>query len=360
MGSIYLRGNSWVVKYKDENDNWRRKSTGKKDLVTKTMAKEILKDIERKVMLGQHNMVKHQVPTLRTFSREYIDYQKNIKQNRSWQKDESHLRRFNQYWGDRKLSNISAKEIDDYKTIRLQQVKPATVNRELAALRHLFYLAEKWDKFYGKNPVAKSGLLKEDNLQERILSFEEEKLLIQNSSPHLVPILVTALNTGMRKMEVLTLTWKDIDFDKNFITIRKDISKSKKVRRIPMNSHLKGVLLKQKIKTQHTGYVFLTNEGLPYSPKNPSALKRAFGTACKKAGIKGLRFHDLRHTTATRMIENTGNIVAVSKILGHADIKTTMRYAHPEQSLIEALESLNQVFSERDGHKSGHIEDIKE
>ena len=78
------------------------------------------------------------------------------------------------------------------------------------------------------------------------------------------------------------------------------------------------------------------------------------------AGIKGLRFHDLRHTAATRMIENTGNIVAVSKILGHADIKTTMRYAHPEQSLIEALESLNQVFSEQDGHKSGHIEDIKE
>ncbi|MEE9175600.1 MAG: site-specific integrase, partial [Thermodesulfobacteriota bacterium] len=92
----------------------------------------------------------------------------------------------------------------------------------------------------------------------------------------------------------------------------------------------------------------------PYSPNNPSALKRTFGTACKKAGIEGLRFHDLRHTAATRMIENTGNIVAVSKILGHADIKTTMRYAHPEQSLIEALESLNQVFTKRDGHKSGH------
>ena len=320
MGCIYLRDNSWVVKYKDENGNWRRKSTGNKDLVTKTMAKEILKDIERKVMLGQYDMVKHQVPTLRTFSREYIDYQKNIKQNRSWQKDESHLRRFNSLWGDRKLSNISAKEIDDYKTIRLQQVKPATVNRELAALRHLFYLAEKWDKFYGKNPVAKSGLLKEDNLQERILSFEEEKLLIQNSSPHLVPILVTALNTGMRKMEVLTLTWKDINFDTNFITIRKDISKSKKVRRIPINTKLRGVLLKQKIKTQHSGNVFLTNEGLPYSPKNPSALKRTFGTARKKAGIEGLRFHDLRHTAATRMIENTGNRVAVCKILGHANI----------------------------------------
>ena len=360
MGSVYQRGNSWVLKYKDENGKYRCKSIGNKGVVTKTMAKEILKDIEHKIKLGQHDLVKHQIPTLSTFSKEYIEYQKNVNQKRSWSKDESHLRRFNLIWGDRKLSNITAKEIDDYKTIRLKQVKPSTVNRELAALRHLFYLAEKWDKFYGKNPVAKSGLLKEDNLQERILSFEEEQLLIQNSSPHLVPILVTALNTGMRKMEVLTLTWKDIDFDKSFITIRKTISKSKKVRRIPINSKLRGVLLKQKIKTQHSGYVFLTNEGLPYSAKNPSALKRTYGTACNKAGIKGLRFHDLRHTAATRMIENTGNIVAVSKILGHADIRTTMRYAHPEQSLIDATESLNRGLLERDGHKSGHIQKIKE
>lgn len=355
MGSVYMRGKSYIGKYKDENGEWVRKTLGRSPAINKTIAREKLKGIEHKVARGEYEQINAKIPTLRQFSIDYIRYQKVVKQKRSWKKDESHLKRFNQLWGERMLSKILAKDIDDFKSIRLQQVKPATVNRELAALRHLFYLAEKWDKFYGKNPVAKSGLLKEDNLQERILSFDEEKLLIQNSSPHLVPILITALNTGMRKMEVLTLTWDDIDFDKNYLTIRKDISKSKKTRRIPINSKLRSILLKKKIKTQQSGYVFLTNEGLPYSPKNPSALKRAFGTACKKAGIEGLRFHDLRHTAATRMIENTGNIVAVSKILGHADIKTTMRYAHPEQSLIEALESLNQVFSEQDGHKSGHI-----
>lgn len=355
MGSVYLRKNSWIIKYKDKNGKYRCKSIGNKDIVTKTMAKEILKDTEHKIKLGQYDLVQHEIPTLSTFSVEYIEYQKNVNQKRSWLKDESHLKRFNSIWGERKLSNITIKDIDDYKTIRLKQVKPSTVNRELAALRHLFYLAEKWDKFSGHNPVAKSGLLKEDNLQERILSFEEEELLIRNSSPHLVPILITALNTGMRKMEILTLTWDDINFDKNIIIIRKEISKSKRLRLIPINSKLRGTLLKQKIRTQHSGFVFLTNEGLPYSPKNPSALKRAFGTACKKAGIQGLRFHDLRHTAATRMIENTGNIVAVSKILGHADIKTTMRYAHPEQSLIDALESLNQISLDTDGNKSGHI-----
>lgn len=355
MGSVYPRGNSWAIKYKDDSGEWVKKSIGKKSLMTKTMAREILMDIERKILLGQYNMVKNKVATLRSISKDYIDYQKNVSQKRSWQKDESHINRFVSLWGDRKLSNISAIDIDNYKKIRLKEVKPSTVNRELAALRHLFNLAEKWEQFHGKNPVSKSGLLKEDNLQERILTFEEEEALITNSSPHLVPILVTALQTGMRKMEILTLTWKDVDIDKKIIIVRKDISKSKKERRIPISSKLKGILLKQKIKTQNSGSVFLTNEGQPYSPNNPSALKRAFGTACKKANINDLRFHDLRHTAATRMIENTGNIVAVSKILGHASIKTTMRYVHPNQSLIEAVESLNQTFLERDGHKSGHI-----
>ena len=68
----------------------------------------------------------------------------------------------------------------------------------------------------------------------------------------------------------------------------------------------------------------------------------------KKAEIEDLRFHDLRHTAGTRMIESTGNIVAASKILGHASIKTTMRYLHPEDSLKEAVESLSGFYSEID------------
>ena len=63
-------------------------------------------------------------------------------------------------------------------------------------------------------------------------------------------------------------------------------------------------------------------------------------SACKKAGIEGLRFHDLRHTAATRMIENGANIVAVSRILGHTDVNITMRYAHPEDTLKDAVKNL--------------------
>jgi len=79
-------------------------------------------------------------------------------------------------------------------------------------------------------------------------------------------------------------------------------------------------------------------------------VKRSFMSACKKAGIQGLRFHDLRHTAATRMIENGANIVAVSKILGHSDIKITMRYAHPEDSLKDAVEKLANLITKQKTH----------
>ena len=195
MGSVYLRKNSWIGKYKDENGLWKRNTLGNKNIMTKTMAREIVKEYERKVKLGQHDMLKTDIPTLKDFSHNYIEYQRNVKQKRSWKKDDSHLKRFNELWGNRKLSNISAKDIDDYKSIRIQQVKPATVNRELEVIRHLFYLAEKWNKFFGKNPIAKSGLLKVNNLQERILTPDEEdrllkiahRILYQSLLQHLIP-----------------------------------------------------------------------------------------------------------------------------------------------------------------------------
>jgi integrase len=72
-------------------------------------------------------------------------------------------------------------------------------------------------------------------------------------------------------------------------------------------------------------------------------VRTAFKAACRRAGLGGLGFHDLRHTAATRMVESGANIVAISKMLGHSDIKTTMRYTHPEDSLKDALESLSNV-----------------
>jgi hypothetical protein len=153
MGSVYLRGNSWVIKYKDKNGKYRGKSIGKKDALTKTMAKEILKATESKVMLGQHNTLNTDIPSLKAFSADFIKYITKVVQKRSWKRDELCLRHLNSFFGTRKLSSIKPQDIDDYKIYRLEKVKASTVNRELEVLRHIFNLAERWDKFFGQNPV---------------------------------------------------------------------------------------------------------------------------------------------------------------------------------------------------------------
>ena len=168
--------------------------------------------------------------------------------------------------------------------------------------------------------------------------MKEEERLLGLSNPYLKPILITALNTGMRKNEILTLRWTNIDPETKVITLEHTNTKTKKTRRIPINSVLRKLLLEQRLKSGGNEYIFLSPTGNPY--KRHDSIKGAYERLCKKAGITGLRFHDLRHTAATRMIEAGASIVAVSKILGHSDIKMTMRYTHPDTSLKEAVELL--------------------
>jgi len=120
----------------------------------------------------------------------------------------------------------------------------------------------------------------------------------------------------MRKSEILTLTWDAVDFANNLITVGYLVSKSKRTRKLPINATLRAVLLEQKLKGGGSKHVFLSSNGTPY--KRHDSLNQA---ALRDASVEGLRFHDLRHTAATRMVESGANIVAVSKILGHADLE---------------------------------------
>lgn len=356
MGSIFLRGDSWVGEYKDRG-KIRRIAFGKKGVVTKTMANEMLKKIEQRVKLGQYDMLDAEIPTLKGFAPEYLNHVKDVIQKRSWYRDEYGSRFFLEFYGDKKLSEITPKDVDDYKTLRLKNdAKPATVNRELQIIRHLFNLAYRWRRFFGRNPVSESGLLEVHNQVERILTFEEETRLLNSSPPYLRAILVCALNTGMRKSEILTLKWSNVDLDTNVITLEHINTKTKTTRRIPINSALRKLLLEHKLKSGGREYVFLNSYGNPY--KRHDSIKRAFESALRRAEINRLRFHDLRHTAATRMIEAGASIVAVSRILGHSDIMMTMRNSHPDNSLKQAVELLTNRPSDSvadkftDSHKS--------
>lgn len=156
--------------------------------------------------------------------------------------------------------------------------------------------------------------------------------MILAAPSYLRDIIIIALATGMRQDEIFSLKWESVILNERFrhgeITI---IGKGGKRRNIRMNQTVYD-LLARKRRENNGEYVFV-------SPKTGDKLdnvKRSFATALKKAGISNFRFHDLRHTSASWMVQGGADIYAVQKILGHADLKTTQRYAHQSPDYLES------------------------
>jgi hypothetical protein len=136
--------------------------------------------------------------TLTQFGQPYMDYAKANK--RSWLRDEQIMTHLNRSLGATHLGNIWALQIERYRLDRLKQsASPATVNREVALLKHMFNMAEHWQLFFGRNPVKGVKFLEEGNLQIRSLSEADEKNLLECCSPYLQDLVTFAINTGLRR-----------------------------------------------------------------------------------------------------------------------------------------------------------------
>lgn len=242
---------------------------------------------------------------------------------RSWICDdyclEAHLK---PYFGKLDLREISPLEIETYRAKRLKAgVRKSTTNRELALLKKMFHLAVDWG-YCAENPVLKVRLFPEkDNRKERVLSPEEEGKLISHCPPHLAPIVVFALNTGMRRGEILGLRWDQVDHAGK--AIRVTGTKSGRDRIVPLNNAASSVIMAQRSKS-YGPYVFPSTKGREFM----KSVAHSFTRACRKAGIKGLRFHDLRHTFASRLIQKGADIITVQNLLGHYSVTVTQRYTH--------------------------------
>jgi len=176
-------------------------------------------------------------------------------------------------------------------------------------------------------------------VRERILSPEEARRLIECACPSIRPILIVALNTGMRRNEILSLKWADIDFVRGFILILD--SKSGRSRKVPMNASAREAL--GFLPQSSPELVFFNAE----TKTNIKDLKTAFKSACQRAEIGKVRLHDLRHTAASKMIEAGADLATVSKILGHASIQMTMRYTHPTpENMQRAIERLGEILDQ--------------
>jgi integrase len=251
---------------------------------------------------------------------------------------------------DKLLAAISRADFDDFKAKRLNAgISPATVNRDMDRLKAALSQAVEW-KLLTVNPML--GIKRitrgiEDRV--RYLSTTEDKAFrkaleareaaakvrrtsgnawraargraalktVSGYSDHLMPMALVAVNTGLRRGELTQLTWADIDLHAKRLTVRAGYAKSGKARHVPLNSEATAVLKKYRKDHFGTGQLFAV-----------ASVTKSWRTLMADAKIEDFRFHDLRHTFASRLVMAGVDLNTVRELMGHGDIKMTLRYAH--------------------------------
>jgi len=244
------------------------------------------------------------------------------------------LKNLKPYFERLTLDKISPHMVEQFKAKRSTEVSNSSVNRDLATLKRLMSLCETWG-FVEVNRVRKVGLLKENKSRIRFLEAEEITALLEaaRSNQKLYVAITIALNTGLRKEGVMTLKWAEVDFKENMI--HKAV-KGDTVVHVPLTASLRDVLIEHKKASKVLSPYILPSRRVPGAPIRD--VRAAFAKALTMAKIKDFRFHDLRHTFATHFLRQTKDLKALQEILGHANIKMTMRYSHVlKEHLTEAM-----------------------
>jgi len=328
--SLFKKGQIWYIDYYVDGKR-RREAVGPNlKMAERALAK-------RHVQLAEHrflDITKSPKISFEELSKIYMEYAKANKI--SWSRDKHSIRRLTNAFGGKPISQITPLALENYKSLRLKEAAPATVNRELACLKHMFTKAIQWH-MAPVNPVKQVRMLKENNQRLRYLSNDEVQRLLNELAPHIRPVVLCALYTGMRRGEILNLTWADVDLKLGIIFVRH--SKNGEKREVPISSSLAEVLIALPRNSEH---VFSVGTG-----NRMRSVREGFNNATKRAGILNFTFHDLRHTFASHLVMSGVDILAVKELLGHKSIAMTLRYAHlsPDHKR-RAVESLK--YS--DGH----------
>jgi integrase len=268
---------------------------------------------------------------------------------RSWKHQRGQLKNLCAYFGKQRIQSITHADIESYRSVRLQtktiygaERTITGVNRELALLRVILNFARR-QGWIVRNPFEMGESLislADENRRDRLLTAEEEmRLLAVCDGPraHIRALIIAAVDTAMRKGELLKLKWSDMDFDRDLIRVRKTTTKTWEGRTIGITSRLRAEL--QRLWEQGTGNI----DELMFGLKDN--FKRSFATACRLAAIENLHFHDLRHTSTTRMIQSGMEPMEVMKITGHRQMSTFLRYLNVDhRTARRAAEALNNFY----------------
>ncbi len=252
------------------------------------------------------------------FADEYLQLHSKVN-NKGWKTDHTCIQTLKKYFTGKCLHEITPYMIDIFKQDLSKTLKPSSVNRKLCTFKTMFNKASAWGRFFGSNPVQAIKFFKLNNARLRFLEKDEIVKLLSHCHDHLKGIVIVALNTGMRKAEILGLKWRDVDIKRNILYLHH--TKNGEKREIPVNEQAKTVLINT-LRDPQSEYVFNYNGG------RIADIKRSYCTAVKKSGIKDFTFHDLRHTFASYLVMSGVDLNTVRELLGHKSLQMTLRYAH--------------------------------
>jgi integrase len=336
QGRIYKRGAVWYLDYWVDGCRKQEKGSGSKEDALRILAAR-RSDAER----GEVGFEKKQVVHFSQCADEYL---KIKDEKRSIRSIRGYIKHLKAYFGEMPLSRIPPESVEQYKQKRLKDkvvakkktartMKGPSVNRELATLKNLFAVAHDRKKFRGENPVGKICFSPEQP-RDYVPSLEEVLRLLEHSDERLRKIILIAVNTMLRKSEILTLRWSQVNVEEKVLTFAR--TKSTKFLRIPINTVVEEILASIERRGE---YVFPGRWGRGHLKD----VKKQFNPARVAAGLPELHFHDLRSFAATE----AGDVVplaAVQGLLGHQDPRTTMRYIRRKDELkrkgVDALAAL--------------------
>jgi len=248
------------------------------------------------------------------------------------QRGEYGYQRLREAFGGRRADAIAPRDVEVFRDRLMETLAPASVVRHLTLLRAILNRAIR-DGRLATLPTRGVKWPKENNRRVRCLGDDEERRLMRKLPARLRPLVVLALNTGMRRGELLGLRWQDIDLINRTITIRE--AKSGEGRRLPMNEQVYEALSALRRAAIRAGGaaadVAAFRAALVFRPSAEAmktAIKRHFDRARRAAGIEDFHFHDLRHTAASRLAMGGIDLYTIGELLGHKTLAMTARYAH--------------------------------
>ena len=256
--------------------------------------------------------------------------------------------------GSMRLSDISPSVIVERREklrkagLSGRRCSPSTVNRYLSALSHAFTIAWKEWEWIEDSPMKRVSKFKEPRGRVRFLSDDERKRLLkacQDTDWRLYIVVVLALSTGMRRGEIMNLSWTDVDLDAGKITLQD--TKNGERRGVPLTGLAEELLFAFAHKgdrPQDTELLFPGHRrAVRGKPRQPVDLRQPWEAALEAAGVEDFRFHDLRHSAASYLAMNGASLTDIAEVLGHKTLQMVKRYSHlSETHTKQVVASMNE------------------